>query len=144
MSIIRKKKLEKTDDIKITSIDELDIRFPLDRSIEEDDFKIEEAFVSFLESIGCDGFGFAEGDNKFFDSNRGGIKTKLFVIRPFYWGDNRVEENKPNFEYFGEEYINIDWYKYPLRSATSNKRLTDAKLLDILEKCYNYYKASVR
>jgi hypothetical protein len=123
----------------VNHIEQLDVRFPIERSIAEDDFEVQEIFVNFLENIGCDGYGFAENNHKFLDKHRGGIITDLFVVRPYYWGNNEIEENKPNFEYYGREYINIDWYKYPLRSATSNKRLSREELFAILEDCSDYF-----
>jgi hypothetical protein len=39
------------------------------------------------------------------------------TFRRYYWGDDEVEAEKPNFS-FGE--VEIRWYKYPGRGMTTN------------------------
>lgn len=39
------------------------------------------------------------------------------VWRPYYWGDNEVEADKPNFAF---EDVKIRWYKYPGRGMSTN------------------------
>lgn len=41
--------------------------------------------------------------------------------RPYYWGDDDAEMEKPNLSAFGVE---ISWYKYPGRSMSVNKDMS--------------------
>ncbi len=38
-------------------------------------------------------------------------------FRPYYWGDDEVEQAKPNLKH-GE--IEVRWYKHPMRSSSLN------------------------
>jgi hypothetical protein len=114
-------------------------RHNIDRGICPNELQFQKTFVDFLNKIDCDSYGYASDKHNLRDNNRGGIVTDLFTIRPFYWGSNKDEQLKPNFEYHGKEYIDIEWYKYPLRGSTSNIELSYEKLCEILQDCLTYY-----
>ena len=65
------------------------------------------------------------------------VDNDLFLIRPYYWGDDDRISKRPNFEYkpLG---LKITWYKYPLRGAMSNMPLSSDKISEILSKCIEY------
>ena len=74
---------------------------------------------------------FVEG----YDSNeRGGYENDIFLINPYYWGDDEDIAAEPNFVYKPEG-IEIQWYKYALRDAYCNIELTKEKAREIFEKC---------
>ena len=45
-------------------------------------------------------------------------------FRPYYWGDDEAEAEKPNLAFGGVE---IRWYKYPGRGSSCNRDLTPAE-----------------
>lgn len=61
-------------------------------------------------------------------------ETDLFVLMPYYWGDDDAIAELPNFVYkpLGFE---LSWYKYALRSAYMNQLVTLAQLDDMLRAC---------
>lgn len=64
------------------------------------------------------------------------FSNDTFELRPYYWGDNEVLANKPNFVY-KPDLVEISWYKYPLRDSYSNKQLTFKYFCDMLKICAN-------
>ena len=65
------------------------------------------------------------------------VDNDLFLIRPYYWGDDERISKRPNFEYkpLG---LKITWYKYPLRGAMSNMPLPSDRITKILSECIEY------
>ena len=75
------------------------------------------------------------------------FENDVFSVQPYYWGDctcgmEEKEEtctddclyNVPNFHYKPED-IQVDWYKYPLRSSYSNVELTPELLERVVDAC---------
>lgn len=93
-------------------------------------------FVEFLESIGCDGYGFfyPQKDLYAWQNSRGGITNDTFEILPYYWGEDEEEMIRPNFKYFVNTY-ELKWYKYPLRDSYSNFILTYEQFCEMLDNC---------
>lgn len=62
------------------------------------------------------------------------FENDVFIMRPFYWGECLEIIRKPNFIYkpLGLE---ITWYKYPLRSATSNINISTEEFDKIIDDC---------
>ena len=65
--------------------------------------------------------------NEYFDNG-------VFLVRPYYWGESEEIQNKPNFIYYPKA-VEINWYKYPFRSATCNQDITDEEFNKIIEEC---------
>ena len=88
----------------------------------------QEAFCEFLESIGCDGYGW----NHRIAGNK--TETDMFIVRPYYWGEDVSEAALPNFVYKPTG-LEIRWYKYPMRDAYSNQDVSVDDFKAILAKC---------
>lgn len=67
-----------------------------------------------------------DGDNYF--------ENDVFLLRPYYWGEDEEIAARPNFVYKPEG-ITIEWYKYSLRDAYCNKDISLEKFLEILQVC---------
>lgn len=67
-------------------------------------------------------------------TERGGYENDVFVIEPYYWGEDEDIIGQPNFIYKPEN-ITIEWYKYPMRGAYSNVDLTLEKADEIFRTC---------
>ena len=96
---------------------------------------LENEFARFLEEIGCDGYGFFSGKEENLKRNaRGGCENEIFVINPYYWGEDDEEAEKPNFLFIPEN-AEICWYKYPMRDAYSNVEISLERMKDMLSVC---------
>lgn len=100
--------------------------------------KYQDVFLEWLDAHGFDGYGCA-GDAQMaerFTSENGDmyLETDVFLIRPYYWGEDKEIAAKPNFIYKPDG-LEICWYKYPMRDAYSNVPMDSVDLLAILEKC---------
>lgn len=62
------------------------------------------------------------------------IETDKFIMRPYYWGEEEEEMDKPNFVYKPMN-IEIRWYKYPFRDSYSNVELNKKLFKFILKDC---------
>jgi hypothetical protein len=62
------------------------------------------------------------------------FSNEFFTIRPYYWGDEDDEIEKPNFEIPSENF-SISWYKYPFRTSESNVKITPSLWNDLIQKC---------
>lgn len=92
-------------------------------------------FFEFLDEIGLDGYGYVEDEGlKEYTTDRGGFENDIFVINPYYWGDDESIMEEHNFIYKPTGY-EIDWYKYPLRDSYANKKLTFKEFKEILNEC---------
>jgi hypothetical protein len=58
----------------------------------------------------------------------------VFILRPYYWGDDESKADLPNFVYKPEG-IEISWYKYPFRDAYCSKNINEAGFVDMLAEC---------
>ena len=58
----------------------------------------------------------------------------VFSMRPYYWGDDEEEAEKPNFVH-KKSGLKLWWYKYPFRGAYTNKELSLKELEDIVAEC---------
>ena len=106
--------------------------FPVERG------KWQELFMKFLEDSGFDTYGYvpqwASGELKKFQNARGGFENDVFIINPYYWGDDENEMTKPNF-IFKEIGYELQWYKYPLRDSYANQDISFAEFEEMIEKC---------
>ena len=116
---------------------------------EVDRDKFQSLFDDFLESLGFDGYGnqTANGEMlaKYIDYDHGQedgkdvrgclkFENEIFIVRPYYWGDNECFCNLPNFVHKPTG-LEIKWYKYSMRDAYSNKELTAEMMLDVFKSC---------
>lgn len=61
------------------------------------------------------------------------FSNEVFVLRPYYWGEDEGEAAKPNFEVFGE--VRVTWYKYPFRGSYASELLTRSRWRELLRRC---------
>lgn len=92
-----------------------------------DDYQ--DAFCEFLNSVG----GNFEGYLDMCDA-RGWYENEVFIIRPYYWGDDEEIAELPNFVYKPTG-LEIRWYKYPMRDAYSNQDVPLDTFKAILKEC---------
>ena len=62
------------------------------------------------------------------------FENAVFIVRPYFWGESEEIAAKPNFVYKPDN-IEIDWYKYPMRDAYCNKKMTADEFGEMMEKC---------
>ena len=55
-------------------------------------------------------------------------------VRPYYWGDDGIEREKPNFEF---ENVKIYWYKYFGRGMSCNVEMNAEEWVDWFHRCLN-------
>lgn len=60
--------------------------------------------------------------------------SELFDFRPYYWGDDKEESEKPNFHY-KKTGLKICWYKYVGRGMSSNAEYISDSWIDIIQAC---------
>lgn len=103
--------------------------YPLERG------RWQETFCEFLDEIGLDGYGYIDDEKlKEYETDRGGFENDVFLVNPYYWGEDEDIMEEPNFIYKPTGY-EIDWYKYPLRDSYANKELTFEEFKEVLNKC---------
>ena len=98
---------------------------------------LQDIFSDFLNDIGCDCYGIPKNGSPADQprtKDNATVDNPVFTIRPYYWGDDEDIMDLPNFVYKPEN-ICITWYKYPLRGAECNVKLSQKKLIEILGKC---------
>lgn len=94
--------------------------FEIDRDTYQD------LFAEFFRSIGIDSYGVTTNIlEKVYPEYIKGctFENDVFIVRPYYWGDDEEIASLPNFEYKPDG-LKICWYKYMMRDAYSNKELT--------------------
>ena len=97
----------------------------------------QDVFIKFLNQINADEYGTPYwGPN--YDKRTTLFNNDIFVIRPYYWGDDDSIAELPNFEYKPEN-IEIRWYKYALRDAYCNVNLSLDEFKSMLDKCVETY-----
>lgn len=90
---------------------------------------VEEWFLTFLESLGCDSQGHITDTTSFtfvpFDKEEpeAYVVGGQYIIRPYYTGDIDGISDLPNFVNKTNGF-EIYWYKQPLRSPFSNVEVT--------------------
>lgn len=101
-------------------------------------FPAEDWFADFLKKCKLNHYGHPKSDSPLLPyQTEHGIDTDLFIIFPYYWGDEEEKQNLSNFVYKPEN-IEVQWYKYPFRDAYSNIELTDDKIKEIITKCQQF------
>ena len=93
------------------------------------DDQYQKPFIDWLFAHGFDGYGIH-------DSGADEIDTDVFIIRPYYWGEDEEIADLPNFEYKPTG-LKISWYKYPMRDAYSNQDISPEQFKEILDDCGN-------
>lgn len=93
--------------------------------VERDEWQ--DPFVDFLYRNGFDMYGYYEESERCFENN-------VFVIRPYYWGEDEEIADLPNFE-FKPTGFTITWYKYPMRDAYASHNISTKEFMRILKEC---------
>lgn len=98
-------------------------------------------FQMFLEECSFDSYGYFENDDiKYKEFIKSGeFENDIFIINPYYWGDDYEKQIKPNFVYKPTN-LTISWYKYPFRDSYMNKYISRKEFKEILEKCKESFK----
>ena len=96
--------------------------------------KMQDLFAEWLYDNGFDGYGYYDNQDHPNVTERGGFENNVFLINPYYWGEDEEIQCEPNF-IFKPKNIQMIWYKYPLRDAYSNKRITWGDMKRILATC---------
>lgn len=99
-------------------------------------------YNNFLIKIGADAYGHPDNFKIFGLRNSDELAefydNDIFVMRPYYWGDDEALMVKPNFE-FKPKHITISWYKYPMRDAYCNQDLTLDEFDTMLAECVDEF-----
>lgn len=106
----------------------IDCKFEVERGL------LQDLFCEWLYNNGFDGYGYYENRDHENVTDRGGFENETFLINPFYWGEDEDIQDEPNFVFKPLD-LKIEWYKYPFRSAYSNKELDYNTLENILDIC---------
>lgn len=94
--------------------------------VERDEWQ--EPFDDFLLRNGFNGYGYyLRGSERCFEND-------VFVVRPYYWGDDEEIAVLPNFE-FKPTGFTISWYKYPMRNAFASHNISTETFVEILHEC---------
>lgn len=96
--------------------------------------EFQEFFVEWLFDNGFDGYGYIEDSDNKNKTERGGFENSIFIINPYYWGDDENIMLEPNFV-FKPLGLEIRWYKYPMRSAYSNMEISLDDIKEIMKSC---------
>lgn len=59
-------------------------------------------------------------------------KTDTYEMYAYYWGDDELLQERPNFKY-GE--FEVRWYKYLGRGMSMNREIDANEFFDIIDKC---------
>ena len=62
------------------------------------------------------------------------FENEVFSVKPYYWGDDEAEANKPNFHFKPSGY-ELKWYKYPLRDSYQSIELSVEDFGKMIDKC---------
>jgi len=111
----------------------------------EDRRIFEGAFCEFMNKVNINFYGYFYTDKeklKVFETDRGGFENEVYLINPYYWGEDEKIGEEPNFLYKPTGFA-IWWYKYPLRASYMNINITLEEFREILDKCYKSYLKSV-
>lgn len=76
--------------------------------------QFQKLFGNWLFDNGFDGYGYLENNIDRDKTDRGGFENDVFLINPYYWGDDEKIMYEPNFKYKPLD-LEIRWYKYPMR-----------------------------
>lgn len=102
----------------------------------------EKPFVEVLTKMGFDSYGYVwepclskfMSEVKCKDGSYQKFENDVFVLIPYYWGNDKKVLGLPNF-LFKSTGFEISWYKYPFRSAQMNQEISLEEFVKMLEKC---------
>ena len=105
----------------------------------------QEAFCNFLRECGFEGYGFVEHERlapfkvtiQGTEEEDGAtqFENDIFVVLPYYWGDDDEIKKRPNFVYKPTGF-EMNWYKYPLRDSYMNQPISFGELEEMMEHCF--------
>ena len=87
----------------------------------EDRRKWEEVFIKLLDALDM-------------ECHAGNFENDVFIVRPYYWGDDEAIMKLPNFEYKPTGFT-MSWYKYALRDAYCSHDITFEDFTKMIDKC---------
>lgn len=103
----------------------------------------QDMFVEHLYDMGFDSYGIIDDESleKYMVEVPSSIneptrkfENDVFIIMPYYWGDDDAICEMPNFVYKPTGF-ELSWYKYALRDSYMNQNLSFEELNALLEKC---------
>ena len=89
--------------------------------------KDKSVWEALLKKAGLDFYGSSDDDSEFFEND-------VFIIRPYYWGNDEKLMDLSNFVYKPEGF-EINWYKYPFRDSYMNKNYSVKEVEETFRKC---------
>lgn len=124
----------------------LDLGFDAGMNVFLDRDLMQEPFYEFLTSIALDGYGLPRWPESGHDGQgdpAATMKNAVFCVRPYYWGEDDVISDLPNFEHYPSG-LKVTWYKYVLRSGQANREIALPELLAIFQECRDSLGADFR
>jgi hypothetical protein len=101
------------------------------------------SFQMFFENLGLDSYGYvprnASDYLKAHQTKYGGFENEVFLVQPYYWGEDDEVACLPNFVFKATGY-SLQWYKYPLRDAYASFELSFEDFVTMLKTCLNSIK----
>lgn len=113
----------------------------------------QDLFCEFLDKHGFDMYGYIENndlekkfgttvsgdcityaDGKKSVEHQHAFENDTFFIMPYFWGESENICEMPNF-IFKPWNFELSWYKYPMRDAYSNKKITFEEFEQMLNLC---------
>lgn len=96
----------------------------------------ETVFSAFLERSGFGSYGeiLNEKLEQYRTADGCGFENDVFVLRPYYWGEDEKKMELPNF-YFKPKKVEIRWYKYPFRDAYCSTDIDEMGFMYMLAEC---------
>ena len=101
--------------------------FPISRDEWQD------KFCELMDALDMDYHCYVPNDCKN-QTDRGGYENDVFLINPYYWGEDEEIEKEPNFIFKPLGY-ELQWYKYPLRDTWANMDIAYDKFAEIIDEC---------
>ena len=90
----------------------------------EDRRQWEDVFWKYFEDyFDYHGYYMKEKEDPEHTTERGGYENDVFLIEPYFWGEDEEIAEKPNFV-FKHTGIEVQWYKYPFRDAYCNEKVS--------------------
>lgn len=95
----------------------------------------QDLFIKYFVDTGYfDGYGFYLNDNQEHKTDRGGYESNVFILNPYYWGEDDGIAELPNFVYKPNG-LEIQWYKYPFRDSYTNHTISLERAEKIFARC---------
>ena len=92
--------------------------------------EFEDILLPLMEEVGVG----LRGYDKDPDETYATFENDIFLIRPYYWGNDDKIASLSNFVYKPTNF-QIQWYKYPLRDSYMNQDINVEQFKEIIKNC---------